>query len=94
MQQACVYILQSQKNKKYYIGSTVDLKARLEAHNNGQGGSFTKTHRPWQIVYIKHFSLIKDARIKEKVIKSYKGGNAFKKLINGEVPERSNGAAC
>ena len=94
MQKASVYILQSIKHKKYYIGSTVNIEGRLKAHNLGQGGSYTKKYKPWEIVYIKHFAFIDDARKAEKRIKSYKGGRSFEKLLDGEVPERPKGAAC
>ena len=33
------------------------------------------------------FALSKDAYEYEKLIKSYKGGNAFKRILNGEVAE-------
>ena len=32
---AWVYILQSNKNGSYYIGSTIDIKKRLSLHNKG-----------------------------------------------------------
>jgi len=37
------------------------------------------------VVCYKKFGNIKEARKEEKTIKSYKSGNAFKKIINGEV---------
>ncbi|MCP4651347.1 MAG: GIY-YIG nuclease family protein [PVC group bacterium] len=81
-----VYILQSQKNQKYYIGSTDRcVTRRLEEHNSGLGGTFTKINGPWKIVCFKCYSSIEEARQQEKKVKSYKGGNAFKKIINGEV---------
>ena len=30
------YILQSQKDSSHYVGSTHDLKLRVEKHNNGE----------------------------------------------------------
>jgi len=79
------YILQSQKNNKYYIGSCQNLQQRLDEHNAGFTKS-TRYGRPWEIVYYEEFSTRAMACRREKQIKSYKGGNAFKKLINlGEV---------
>ena len=89
-----VYILQSSKNGKYYIGSTDNLKRRTKEHNDGNGGLFTKINKPWKLVFYKEFEYIKQAREEEKKIKSYKSGNAFKKIINGEVPEWLKGAPC
>ncbi|MBP9856219.1 MAG: GIY-YIG nuclease family protein [Candidatus Pacebacteria bacterium] len=77
----CVYILQSEKNLKYYTGSTKDLDRRLNEHNKGKGGYFTNLYKPWKLVYRKDFENSAEARLEEKKIKSYKGGNAFKRLI-------------
>jgi len=40
-----VYILQSIKDKTYYVGSTQDLDSRLERHNQGRV-AYTKPKRP------------------------------------------------
>ena len=89
-----VYILQSNKNSRYYIGSTGNLKRRLSEHNKGLGGKFTKLNGPWELVCFKIFNDVSKAREIEKKIKSYKSGNAFKKILNGEVPEWLKGAPC
>jgi putative endonuclease len=75
------YILQSQKNGKYYIGHTADIAKRLESHNRGSNYS-TKPGRPWKLVYNEEFSDKKSAMKREKIIKSYKGGDSFKSLLN------------
>ncbi|MBT7007319.1 GIY-YIG nuclease family protein [Candidatus Falkowbacteria bacterium] len=89
-----VYILKSIKNQKHYIGSTTDLERRISEHNKGIGGKFTKMNGPWKVICYKELLTIDDARKEEKLIKSYKGGNAFKKIIYGEVPEWLKGAPC
>jgi putative endonuclease len=76
-----VYILQSLKNNKYYIGSTTDLKRRLLEHNQGKNKA-TRPNIPYKIIYTEEYPTIKEARQREYKIKLYKGGNAFKKLIN------------
>ncbi|MEK7067487.1 MAG: GIY-YIG nuclease family protein [Patescibacteria group bacterium] len=45
-----VYILQSFKINKLYIGSTADLRNRIIEHNLGQTKS-TKFGRPWKLIY-------------------------------------------
>ena len=45
-----VYILQSQKDGRYYVGSTQDLSQRLHRHNQGRS-KYTKAKRPWELVY-------------------------------------------
>ena len=45
-----VYILQSEKDGIYYVGSTQDLDARIERHNQGRS-NYTKAKCPWELVY-------------------------------------------
>lgn len=75
-----VYVLRSISYKRYYIGSTKDLENRLNYHNSGRVKS-TKAHKPWNIIYTESFNTKSEAIKREKQIKSYKGGNAFKRLI-------------
>ena len=76
-----VYILKSSINNKYYIGCTNDLGRRLKDHNSGRNVS-TKNGAPWIIIYYEEVKDQKEAYQREKQIKSYKGGNAFKKLLS------------
>jgi putative endonuclease len=75
-----VYILQSQISLRYYIGYTSNLAERLLRHNAGRN-KFTKNERPWIVVYQEQYPTRAQAMRREKQIKSYKGGNAFKTLF-------------
>ena len=77
-----VYILKSVKDGKYYIGETHDVEARLLFHNSGQQRS-TKNRIPFVIILTEQFENRHAALVREKQIKSWKGGNAFKQLIAG-----------
>ena len=88
-----VYIIQSQKNKRYYIGCTNNLEKRLFQHNKGENIS-TKLGRPWKLITYKIFENQQEAYDCEKKMKSYKGGNAFKKIIRGDVAEWPKAAPC
>jgi len=78
---AYVYILKN-KDRKHYIGITeFEISERLKKHNNG-GVESTKTGKPWKVIYTENFDSMSKAREREKQIKSWKGGNAFKKLIS------------
>ena len=79
-----VYILYSKLLKKYYIGHTNNLKERLYRHNRGLVRS-TKSGKPWILVYSQSFETKSEAYKRELQIKSYKGGEAFKKLISKRV---------
>ena len=60
------------------------MRRRIKYHNKGRNRS-TKNGIPWEIVCYKMFKQEKKAYEEEKRIKSYKGGNAFKKIVRGEV---------
>ncbi len=79
-----VYILQSQKDDGYYIGYSPDVAKRLDYHNSGRQRS-TKSRIPFKVIYTEKYNSKKEALIRERQIKSYKGGKAFKKLINCSV---------
>ena len=75
-----VYVLQSKKDSGYYIGYTSDLDIRLKEHNQGKTRSLR--HRlPLKIIYFEEYNDKKEAKLREKQIKSYKGGKAFSELI-------------
>ncbi|HIP47941.1 MAG TPA: GIY-YIG nuclease family protein, partial [Lutibacter sp.] len=44
----CVYILYSEKWRRYYVGQTQNFEARLNRHNNGIVKS-TKGGIPWTL---------------------------------------------
>lgn len=75
-----VYIIYSPRCKEYYTGSTENILKRLAEHNRNIMRS-TKHKGPWQVVYKEEFDIKTSALKREKQIKSYKGGVAFKKLI-------------
>lgn len=76
-----VYILKSLKDGSYYVGQTQDLNSRLVKHNLGQS-KFTKLRLPYKIIHTEKYQTRNEAVRREIKIKSYKGGNEFKKLIN------------
>jgi len=76
-----VYILQSLKDKKYYIGETADVAARLLYHNAGRQRS-TKNRIPFIIILVEQFETREEALKRERQIKSWKGGLAFKALLS------------
>ena len=77
-----VYIIRSLKDNRYYIGSTSDLAGRLAYHNSGRQRS-TRHRIPFELVYSEEYPDQGSALRRERQIKSYKGGDAFRKLING-----------
>jgi putative endonuclease len=80
-----VYIIQSLKDGKYYIGVTADVKARLQFHNNGLQRS-TRHRTPFILILVEEYPEKQAALIREKEIKSWKGGNKFKLLPESSSP--------
>jgi putative endonuclease len=67
-----VYVLESLKDKKHYIGQTSDLKRRIQEHNQGRV-RWTKAHRPWKVLYTEEFENRTAAIKREHYLKSPKG---------------------
>lgn len=66
-----VYILRSPTLPKFYTGLTVDLHDRLRKHNGEVtgGAKFTRTGRPWDVVYSEGPMSQIEAIYRERVIK-------------------------
>lgn len=76
-----VYIIRSLKNNKCYIGYTNNLERRIKEHNHNNTRSLINKG-PFVLIYSEKYNNVTEAKKREKQIKSYKGGNAFKKLIS------------
>ncbi len=77
---AYVYILQSLKNQRYYIGSTNDIKQRFVFHQAGHVRA-TKFLRPLQIVLQQEYPNIEIARKVERSLKNLKRRDYISKII-------------
>ncbi len=66
------YVLQSERDVKFYAGFTQDLKLRFEQHNKGLVES-TKDRRPIQLIYYQACIDKDDARKREKYLKTCHG---------------------
>ena len=75
-----VYLLQSIKNKELYIGYTINLRERLKKHNHGLNIS-TKSYRPWRMVHYEAYRNEKDARRREKYLKTSQGSRLLKRML-------------
>lgn len=63
------YVLQSQKNNKWYIGYTSDLRKRFKQHNEGKS-TYTKGRGPYIIMYYEACLNEDDARSRELYLKT------------------------
>ncbi len=78
-----IYILKC-SNGKFYNGSTINLEARLNQHQSGNGSRFTKAHLPVELVYFEEYCHISKAFNREKQIQNW---SHLKKqaLIEGDI---------
>ncbi|MEK7106885.1 MAG: GIY-YIG nuclease family protein [Patescibacteria group bacterium] len=85
-----VYILQSIKDKRTYVGYTKNLKIRLAEHNLGKVNA-TKNRRPFKPIYCENSLDLKDAKRRESYWKSGGGRRKLKKYFEiGFPPNYSN----
>ena len=63
-----VYILRC-ADGTLYTGYTINLKARVEAHNLGRGAKYTRSRRPVAIVYSRGFRSLGKALAREYAMK-------------------------
>lgn len=75
-----VYILYSYKDKGLYIGFTNNLKHRLTQHARGQIKS-THLRIPVKLIHYEYFINEKDAKAREKFLKSGYGREQFKLFL-------------
>ncbi len=75
-----VYILQSLKNDRFYIGSTNNLEKRLIEHNQGKS-TYTNLTKPFKIIFSQEFDNLSIARKIEYKIKSFKSKKVIISII-------------
>lgn len=81
---AYVYILQSVKNGRYYIGSTRDLKRRLKEHSQGKTKSLENI-LPVRLVFSQTFENYSMARKIEARLKKLKRRDYLEKIIHDGI---------
>jgi len=75
-----VYVLRSEVNGRLYTGSAVDPDLRLEQHNTGKS-KYTKSTRPFKLVYKEEYNTRSDAVRRERFLKTGKGREFLKKKL-------------
>lgn len=76
-----LYILRNEQTNRYYIGSTNDLRRRLDQHTEGKTRT-TRVLKTDKLVYTEEYSSLKEVRDREKKLKSYKSKKYLEWLIN------------
>lgn len=65
-----VYILLC-KDNSYYTGITLDPDRRFQQHQQGKGGSYTRSHQPIKIIYLETVESKSEALKREYEIKTW-----------------------
>ncbi len=81
------YILRSLKNGKLYIGSSKDLKGRLQSHNKGENKA-TKPNIPYELVFYSGFKSKQDAINNEQYFKTTAGWKRIHKMLENCLKEK------
>lgn len=75
-----VYIIESERDGRYYTGQTDNLKDRIERHNKGRNLS-TKAYIPWKLKWWKELETRSEAVKMEKRIKAIKKRDGIEKFV-------------
>ena len=88
MQFYYTYVLKSEKDLKYYVGCSKDVKLRFEQHKKGLVDS-TKDRRPLNLIYFEACLTQEDAIHREKYLKTHYGRmflkNRLKSYLSSEM---------
>jgi putative endonuclease len=78
-----LYVLKNEKDDRFYIGSTNNLKRRIKEHLSGKTRT-TRVLKTNKLVYSEEYRTEKEARNREKKLKSYKSKKYIKWLIESK----------
>ena len=67
-----VYVLYSKAFDRQYVGMSQNVEKRLKEHNSRKTTS-TKGFIPWSLIYTEEHNTLKEARTREKYLKSAAG---------------------
>ena len=83
MSKAFVYILKSERNVRFYIGSTNNFGRRLDEHIKGKS-KYTRNNLPVVPVFCQEFPDIETVRKIEYKLKSFANRSIIEKIIKDQ----------
>jgi len=78
------YVLFSKINKRLYVGSTKNLKQRIEQHRKGKTWT-TKRLGNFDLIFYEAFKAKADALRRERYFKTSKGKSSLKQIIRDSM---------
>jgi putative endonuclease len=76
-----VYVLFSPTFDKIYIGFTSNLENRLIAHNHPANKGWSRSFKPWELVYHESFATKPEAMKREKKLKTATGRKFIREVV-------------
>jgi putative endonuclease len=75
-----VYILESDRDRSFYVGHSADLGKRLRRHNEGRS-PYTRAKIPWKFVYQEEYVTRSQALERERELKGKKSRVYIEQLV-------------
>jgi putative endonuclease len=66
------YLLANRKHGTLYLGSALDLIARVQEHRQGAGSTFTGRYGVTRLIWYERFMLVSEARDREYAMKKWR----------------------
>ncbi len=80
-----LYILQSLKDKRTYVGHTANIERRFCEHNSGRVPA-TKNRQPLKMLQVEVYATLGEAKQRELYWKSGAGRNELKEYFKKKYP--------
>ena len=80
-----VYIVTNRNHSVLYIGVTNNLAQRITEHREGTGANFPAAYRCSKLLYVEHYTDVREAIAREKQLKRWSRGKKVA-LINTMNP--------
>ncbi len=78
-----IYVIESKKTGRFYIGQTENLDDRVTRHNKGRVTS-TKNKGPWELKYSREVKSRSEAVLLEKKLKGFKKREALVRFFEDD----------
>ncbi|OGJ72031.1 hypothetical protein A2454_05555 [Candidatus Peribacteria bacterium RIFOXYC2_FULL_55_14] len=82
-----VYVLRSSKDHDFYVGSTNNLKRRMQQHQRGENISTAK-RLPVELMFFEGHRSKDDALRREKYFKTTKGRTTLRQMLRGSLESK------
>jgi putative endonuclease len=80
-----VYLLFSNTHQKIYIGCISNLINRFHSHNELSKKDWTRSFRPWMVIYCEYFNAKEEAKKRQQQLKGAKGSEWIWQKIEAEL---------